>query len=134
MKKIFFLFAMIIPIISNAQFIARDPHADCKYKVGDVVLIPFNQMISLWLIDSPDRVSDSIAIRNQLIREFDTVEVKAVIIERFFIKDYGIGYYFIAVYDKYGQQRPTPIHRTGTMKGRFVAISENYIRKRPLTI
>lgn len=134
MKKLVLCLALIIPIICQAQFINQDPHSNCKYRIGEAVVIPFDQMVGLWVVNSPDRIRDSIAIRNTLKYEFDTVEVQAVIVERFFIEEYGIGYYYISVYDKYGRQRQIPILKTGTTTGKFSAISEKHLRKRPLTI
>lgn len=131
MKKIVLLLALVLPMVCSAQFINQDPHSKCKYKVGEIVLIPFDQMVSLWVFDSPNRVQDSLNARSQLILEYDTIEVKAEIIERFFIEEYGHGYYFVAVFNKKGEKIVTPIHRTSPT---ISAISERFLKKRPLTI
>jgi hypothetical protein len=114
--------------------IARDPYEDCKYRIGEMVVVPFDEMVALWLFDNENRYEDSISIRNQLIHEFDSVSVRAVITERFFIKEYGIGYYYIEVYDKQGNRKPTPIISTGVRKARFNAISEWKLKKVPISM
>lgn len=134
MKKLILILAMAMPIISQAQFINQDPHSDCKFKEGDIVLIPFDQVVSLWVVDSSDRVRDSINVRNQLKYEFDTIDVKAKVIQGFFIQEYGVCYYYISVYDKKDKIRDLPIHQTSKTSGKFSAIAERYLRRRPLTI
>ena len=134
MKKLILILALAIPIICQAQYINQNPHSDCIFKEGDIVLVPFDQVVSLWIIGSENRIQDSINTRNQLMLEFDTVDVKAKIIQGFFIQEYGICYYYISVYDKKDKIRDLPIFQTSKTSGRFSAISERYLRKRPLTI
>src|SRR5690606_6327197 len=112
MKKIIITLALVMPIICQAQYINQNPHSDCMFKEGDIVLIPFDHVVSLWVVNSSDRVRDSINTRNQLMLEFDTVDVKAKIIQGFFIQEYGICYYYISVYDKKDKIRDLPIFQT----------------------
>ena len=134
MKKIIITLALVMPIICQAQYINQNPHSDCMFKEGDIVLIPFDHVVSLWVVNSSDRVRDSINTRNQLMLEFDTVDVKAKIIQGFYIPDYKTCYYYISVFDKNDNVRNLPIHQTSKTSGRFSAIAERYLRKRPLII
>jgi hypothetical protein len=66
--------------------------------------------------------------------EFDTIEVKAKIIDGYFIQEYGNCYYYISVYNKKEQLRQLPILQTSSTSGRFSAIAERYLRKRLIII
>lgn len=134
MKKIIFLLVMFLPLMCSAQYMVQDPNAKFKYDIGDVVYIPFDELVGLCVLDSEDRVSDSIAIRKQLMEYFDTTRVKAKVMIRFFIEKYDQAYYKVDVFDKKGRQVATPTKQTDATTLRSQVVAERILIKMPILL
>lgn len=134
MKKIILLSVMFLPLVCNAQLMNQDPSSKFKYELGEIVYIPFNEVVGLCVLDSDDRVQDSILMRKELINHFDTTMVRAKIMLRFYVDKYEQAYYKINVFDIRGKEIETPSKQTDSETLRTQVAAERVLVKRQIIL
>lgn len=134
MKKIIVLLALVIPMMCNAQYLIQDPSAKFKYELGEIVYLPFDEVVGLCVFDSDDRARDSLIVRKELIKYMDTTMVKAKIMMRFYVEKYNQAYYKVNVFDKQGREIETPTKQTDEKTLRAQVAAERVIVKRQITL